>query len=238
MPSRYHVKLKNPITMAELSGIMSRVEVVPEASTLGSLVRTSLVSVLFYTGLRIGEVVGDANRKWKVLTEAGVQLSRTPAGLPKSWMDTEEGVLWEWKHRGYLPGILREDIHREGEILYVDAMALKHGKRENPLELSLNWPYADLIRKQWEKASPGARVWPISQASARIIVKRGAESLYPHAFRFSLATNFARDPSMSVADLQGWFGWSRSATADSYIIPSRSRVKARATIGRMIKEVS
>jgi len=237
LASRYREKRKTPISIEELSSLMRLVEVVPESSSIDELTRTSLVAGLFYTGLRVGEVVGDSNRKWKALTPQGIQLSRTQGGLPKSWMNTPEGELWAWRNRGYLPGLIKEDIHREGEILYIDSVALKHGRRENPLELILNWPYVDLIEAQWIRTMANKRVWPISQSSVRIILRKASDILYPHAFRGSLASSMARDPTISVSDMMGWFGWARASTADAYIMAQRSVVTARQSIGRMVKSI-
>jgi hypothetical protein len=37
----------------------------------------------------------------------------------------------------------------------------------------------------------------------------------------------ARNPEMSISDLKQWFGWARGETADKYILPARSVIKAR-----------
>jgi integrase len=231
--SRYRQKRRTPITRQEFEKIVQGVQANSEAFRVDSPTQTSLVAILYYSGLRIAEVVGDSGRRWKRLTEKGQQLSQA-GQLPENWMEVEG--LWEFKRRGELPGIVKEDITEEGETLYLSSDPLKHGKREEPLELDTAWPMVKGIRIQWDHAKPLSRVWPVSQTTARMILRGAAETLYPHAFRASLASNMARDPTMSVSDLMGWFGWARSSTADAYIMAQRSRVKARESIKKMVEK--
>ena len=230
--SRYRQKRRTPITVAEFKTITDVIEAKSEAFRVDKVAQTSLVAVLYYGGLRIAEVVGDSGRRWKVLTEKGLALKNSTAGLPDNWMEDPE--LWKFKRRGELRGIVKEDIELEKDTLYITSDPLKHGHREEPLELSLAWPRVADIGRQWYHATPGGRVWSMSQTTARTILKGAVETLYPHAFRASLASNMARDPNMSVSDLMGWFGWARSSTADAYIMAQRSRVKARESIGKMV----
>ena len=231
--SRYRVKRRSIISFPEFSGMMSGLSA---SGRMDLVTKQSLLAVFYFTGLRIAEVVGDNQRKWKVLNEKGRQLSRTPQGLPEIWMEFAEGSLWDWRKRQSLPGIIKEDMVVEGGLLYLSSEPLKHGRRGDPLELSLKFPYVDAIVAQWKRAAEGKRVWPISQTSARTIVRQAELHLYPHAFRMSLASAMARDPRMSISDLQAWFGWSRSSTADAYLTEQRSRVKARESIRRMVKD--
>ena len=236
MVSRYKAKRRTPITIEELGELIAHVRQTSIGVRLDQTLKTSLIAVLYYSGLRVAEVVGDSKRKWKTLTQYGKQMANSSEGLGRDWMNTEEGFLWEWRYRGRLPGIIKEDIKKEGQLLYIESPALKHGIREDPLELSLTWPYVNIIREQWNDTPKEMRVWPICQTSARTIVMEASEHLYPHAFRGSLASNMARDPTISVSDMMGWFGWARAATADNYIMAQRSKVKARESIDRMVKK--
>lgn len=230
--SRYRQKRKTPIMRPEFEKIVQKVQANSAAFRVDSMTQTSLVAILFYSGLRIGEVVGDSGRQWRVLSEKGQALANSEKGLPDDWI--HDPTLSEAKRRGLLHGILKEDMTLEGETLYLNSDPLKHGKREEPLELDLAWPMILGIKKQWDLADPKSRVWGISQTTARMILRGATEMLYPHAFRASLASNMARDPDMSVSDLMGWFGWARSSTADAYIMAQRSRVKAKKSIGKMV----
>ena len=237
-PSRYKNKRQTPISFSEFEDLVAHVERIRDGFTIDHLTRSSLITILYYTGLRIAEVCGDSERKWKALTDRGVQLSKSPGWVKRVWLDTEEGELWEWRHRGRLPGILKEDIKKEGKTLYLSSEPLKHGSRGAPLELSLDWPYVILIEGQWSRKEIklGERVWPICASSARTIIRQAEQSLYPHAFRSSLVTTMARDPDISVADMLGQFGWARASTADAYIMEQRSRAHARASIEKMIQQ--
>ena len=190
----------------------------------------SLVAILYYIGLRIAEICGDKKRKWKKLTAYGKSLSKEGI-LPKNWQKTPENEgLWYWKERDPLPGILKEDISVDKNIVRIYSKPLKHGKREGQgqLELDLRYPYVDLIVKQWESVEPGKKVWDISTWDGwKFISEISGGNLYPHAFRLSRATVMARNPEMSIADMKQWFGWARGTTADSYIVPIRSVEKAR-----------
>jgi hypothetical protein len=216
----------------EFEKIIQKVQANSEAFRVDSMTQTSLVAILYYSGLRIAEVVGDSGRRWRVLSEKGQALANSEKGLPPDWI--HDATLSEAKRRGLLHGVLKEDMTLEGETLYLNSDPLKHGKREDPLELDLAWPMVRGIKKQWDLAEPKHRVWGISQTTARMILRGAAEMLYPHAFRASLASNMARDPDMSVSDLMGWFGWARSSTADAYIMAQRSRVKAKKSIEKMV----
>lgn len=229
--SRYRQKRRTPITAREFENLVEKVEANSEAFRIDQLTQTSLVTILFYGGLRIGEVVGDSGRRWKIMSEKAKLLANT-TGLPEDWKTTRD--LYVHRLRGELTGILKEDVSLEGDTLFITSDPLKHGKREEPLELSMAWPRVVDIGRQWYAAQAGRRVWPISQTSARSILSKAMVNLYPHAFRASLASNMARDPDMSVSDLMGWFGWARSSTADAYIMAQRSRVKAKKSIEKLV----
>lgn len=235
--SRYRSKRQSIIQFDEFISLVESIE------TEDVLLR-SLVVILYYLGIRIAEICGDGKRKWKKLTAYGKSLSRDGM-LPKKWGRTEEGEIWYWEERGPLPGILKEDISLEGNILRIYSKPLKHGKREGEgqLELDLRYPYVDLIVQQWESVELGERVWDISTWKAwKFISMISGEKLYPHAFRLSRATVMARNPEMSISDLKQWFGWARGETADKYIIPIRSVAKARRALAdeippELIREV-
>lgn len=195
----------------------------------------SLIAMLFYTGFRISEIIGDYKRKWKVLSPKGRRLQRQNK-LPKDWIKIDESEkLWVWKYRGELPGIVKGDISLEGTRLTIFSDPLKHGKREGEgIELSTTYPHVDLIIQQWENTAPGEKVWDVSQWKMKNMFSDIGS--YPHAFRFSRATRFAHDPQMSIADMMEWFGWARGTTADSYIVPVRSVAKSLRSIERELKK--
>lgn len=227
--SRYKSKRQSIVEFEEFQTLVEKINI-------KNVTFRSLVVILYYIGLRIAEIVGDRKRTWKKLTSHGRSLSKEGM-LPKNWQNTEEGLLWYWEQRDPLHGILKEDITLQGNILRISSKPLKHGKREGEgqLELDLRYPYVDLIVQQWERAEPGEKVWDISTWKAWDFISKISDGrLYPHAFRLSRATVMARNPEMSIADMKQWFGWARGETADKYIVPVRSVIKARKALAKEI----
>lgn len=230
--SRYKEKRRSTIGFREFVNLIA---------DLDHLIHKSLAAILFYLGIRIAEICGDKERKWKVLSAKGIALSKD-GRLPRKWIKIpEEEGLWVWRTRPPLPGIRKEDIILDEDtgILRIFSEPLKHGRREGEgqLELDINYPFVNLIVKQWKKTKEGDRVWPMSTFQAWYYVKQASkDKIYPHAFRENRATQFARDPTIAIADMQQWFGWARASTADSYIQPIRSLQKARESLEKEIPE--
>jgi hypothetical protein len=105
-----------------------------------------------------------------------------------------------------IPGILKEDMWIQGGYLYVRAVARKYGKREAPLMLPLEFPYVDLIVKQWKQTQPKQRVWPISEWDSWALMKRIDKRKYLHFFRFNRITEMCSDPELSIAEICSWTG--------------------------------
>ncbi len=226
--SRYKYPRQKTIDFEEFETIMKKIKI-------ENVEYRSLVAFLYYLALRIAEICGDKKRKWKKLTPYGTRLSKDGA-LPKDWKETEEGELWYWKERGPLPGIVKEDIALQGDILRVVSKPLKRGKRKPPgggegvgeLELDVRYPYVDEIVEQWKRTEKGKKVWDITTWKAWDFLSKLTDSrVYPHAFRTSRATVMARNPQMSIAVMQYQFGWARAMTADSYILGVQSAATAR-----------
>lgn len=227
--SRYISKRQSIVDFNEFQSLVEKIEI-------ENVTYRSLVTILYYLALRIAEICGDRKRKWKKLTSRGKNLS-IEGSLRRDWKETKEGELWYWKQRDPLPGIVKEDLTIEGYILRISSKPLKHGKREGEgqLELDLRYPYVDLIVEQWDKTEPGEKVWDITTWKAWHFISTISEGrLYPHAFRQSRATVMARNPDMSIADMKQWFGWARGETADKYIMPIRSVIRAREALANEI----
>ncbi len=224
--SRYKSERRTMIPFKEFETTLSNIDL---------LVWKSLVTLLYYAGFRISEIIGDYKRRWKILSPKGRALQRQNK-LPEDWIKIDESEnLWVWKYRDELPGIVKEDISLDGTQLTIFSEPLKHGKREGEgIELSTTYPYVNLIVQQWKKAESGEKVWNVSRWKMKQMF-RDIE-LYPHAFRFSRATRFAHDPEMSIADMMEWFGWARATTADSYIVPVRSLAKSLRSIEKELKK--
>ena len=89
--SRYISKRQSVISFGEFEALIEKIDI-------KNVTFRSLVTILYYIGLRIAEIVGDGPRKWKKLTKYGKSLSRD-GDLPKNWKDSAEGELWYWEER-------------------------------------------------------------------------------------------------------------------------------------------
>ena len=228
--SRYKTKRSTPIPFKEFVEIIENTE---------DLEEKSLLAFLFYTGARVSEIVGDSAKRYKKLSQKGRALKEKGI-LPRDWIKRPEHEgLWIWVERPPIKGLTKEDfeIDKTKNVLNVNLKPVKRGRRIAPLELPLDLPYMDLILKQWRKTKKGEKIWRFSPWQVWDIVKRASNGrLYPHAFRFSKATLFARDPNIAVSDMQYWFGWARASTADRYILPARGSEKIIRALKREIQQ--
>jgi integrase len=118
----------------------------------------------------------------------------------------------------------KEDFLIKDGLLIVDATPKKGGERE-PLEVSLDYPYVNLIVEKVKKTKEG-RVWDFSPRTAINIVKRAmGERYYPHFFRLNRATRFLEDPTTTLPEMKAWFGWKAAKTVDPYVGYSRRHIR-------------
>lgn len=219
-----HGKLERTITYDQFVELLQKMEM-----KKGGLY-TSLLVILYYTGLRIAEIVGDGERRYLILSDAGIE-QRRMGRLPTDWREIPE------LHREYIrpavEGILKEHIRTEGNLIKISAPALKRGIRKatDELVLSLEYPYVALIREQERATEPREKVWPMSTWHAWHIISTVSDGeFYPHFFRFNRATLAAGDPTVSILDLRSWFGWKSTATIESYIGKQESLERVGASI--------
>jgi hypothetical protein len=185
---------------------------------------SSLLAVYYWSGLRLAEVVGDRKRNYKV--------SRFSKEEREDMR--RKGIDWHDQPDPYIirtsperPGIRKEDIefNKERNVLEITALALKHGKRDAPLELSLLLPFVDLIKEQWELTKPGEKIWDLKREYAWEILKELDPKLYTHYYRLNRAMEFVKVSSTSPAHLLSWFGWRRLQTAYNYLALGGRRIE-------------
>lgn len=171
-----------------------------------------LVSMIYYTGLRISEIVGDPSHAYKV----------------------KDGTV---KYSEQIKGLVKEDITVIDEFVRINATECrKHGKRTSPLWIKVNKTGVEEIIKAYHQTSEGQRLFPISKSHAWKLIKHIAviqkgekiHRLYPHFFRLNRATKFADDPETTVRDLQQWFGWRDGRTLSSYMARAGRETKKMA----------
>lgn len=220
-------KQKKRMSIEQLSNLMLKVKKSRRKNNylgVDPLRDASLLAVFYWTGLRISEVVGDRPRSYRVS-----RFSREQREEMK-----RRGVDWKDQPNPYItrtsperPGIRKEDVELDEErnVLLVSALALKHGKREAPLELSLDLPYVDLIKQQWERTRSREKIWDLRREYAWEILKEFDPRLYTHYFRFNRTMEFVKDRRISPAHLLSWFGWRRLQTAYHYLDLGGRKIK-------------
>lgn len=220
-------KQKKRMSIDQLTALMKRVKrqrIQNQYLGVDPLRDASLLAVFYWTGLRLSEVVGDRPRSYKVS-----RFSREEREEMK-----RRGVDWKTQPNPYItrtsperPGIRQEDIELDEEknVLSITALALKHGERKAPLQLSLDLPYVDLIKQQWERTRSREKIWDLKREYAWEILKELDPKLYTHYFRFNRTMEFIKDPRISPPDLLSWFGWKRLQTAYNYLEVGGRRIK-------------
>ncbi len=215
---RYEKKIRFAFSLDTVDKMMKNIRIEPrmrgETPWVGvdPLRDRSLLAILWWTGLRISEIVGDRERTYLVSRfTKDEQLALKLQDV--NWRDLENPLIK--KTSPVRPGIHKEDMEVQGSILRIVADPLKHGEREAPLELPLSLPYVNLIVEQWERALPKSRVWNLRKEYAWAIMKE--LGTYPHHFRFSRATELVRNFKISPLHLKNWMGWKRLETAYAYL---------------------
>ena len=192
-------------------------------------------TLLFWTGLRVSECLGDNGLSWRVLSPQCKILSNT-GNLPEDWIKSPESSgLWELKSRPPNKGLIKEDLSVKGNILYVHSDPLKHGRRDRDIELSTTLPHVNFILNSWRSTDVGERIFKVSRKQLWFTLYM-LSGLKTHSFRASRAMNYASDPNIDLASILLGMGWRRSQTADSYISQSRSFTKLRESLDRQAQQ--
>jgi hypothetical protein len=200
-------KIVKGIDFAVFSKLLGKVDTI-DTGKYSKLLAKSLLTILYWTGLRKTEVIGSKAHKYvlKPCKRHAELITKTTEAIP---------------------GILKEDIEVKGDTLIIHAVARKHGKREAPLELFLDLPYVNLIVEQWKQTLPKQRVWPISEWDAWQIMKRVDAKKYLHFFRFNRISEFCGDPEMSIKEIASWTGLT-IPTIESYMERSGRYIRTAA----------
>lgn len=192
-------KQKKAIGIATFKRMLGKVDKINLLKQTPLMVK-SLLTILYWTGLRKTEVIGAKPHRYVL------------PGCPYH----AEPII---KYTDKIPGILKDDMQIVGEDLLVEAIARKHGDRTAPLRLWLKLPFMNLIIRQLKtriEEGGDPRVWPISEWNSWKLIKQIDKRKYLHYFRFNRITHFCADPTMSVAYVCSWTGL-KPQTIDSYM---------------------
>lgn len=193
-PHRYkHGKIRDPIDVETFLKLQERVSKIHVSSHTRKTVQ-GLLALLYWTGLRVREVLGRKAIKYNV--KGGVKTGKAHSGLLKADMKITGGSLY---------------------VFCVDDKVFKHGKREAPLVLPLTLPYVDVIVELWKQTQPNRRVFPVSYITFWRICKRVDPKFTPHFFRHNRVTKFAANPKVSLAEICAWTGMTPQ-TVSSYMM--------------------
>ncbi len=132
--------------------------------------------------------------------------------------------------------IFKEDIHQEGESLFIKIPAKKHGRRGGEIELPLSWPGVDLIKEQLLKTRKERKIWPISPSTAYRIVKRIWPEKSPHHLRYRVITKLRRlrdQQKISTDDIKSYTGIRRDSTIEGYGLKTQAGIHK---ISNILKE--
>jgi len=207
-PHRYKEKVEETLSEEEFLYFLQRAEDLDQERSLRrenpqhpfdhnikNIKIAALLSLLYYTGLRVSEIVGD--RPHRYFTKRGEE----------RW--TKE-----------IHGIRKQDIRiTKGAVRIDPKEILKHGRRDEPLWIPKDLPGVEHIIEQWETTQGrNDRLFPISKWTAWYLISQVTEGrLYPHYFRENRATKFAEHPKTSIYELQQWFGWVDPRTLQKYM---------------------
>jgi hypothetical protein len=249
---RYLQKRNESVSLSSLDNWITGVRTIPRPKGhicnplgLDPLRDQSIIALLWYSGFRITEIVGDRKRTYSVQSDyahsnEARNKARDEMSPEKTWKK-----YWDayWKtHKEYNKnrtspdheGILGRDITKisvpvvnsNNEILkYVNyleikAIVKKNGYRHSPLRLNLDWKYVNFIEEQWMKTSPDEPVWGGVFDKRREyvwkMIKEIDPTIYPHFFRFNRASKMA-SMNVPITTLLAWFGWKRIETATDYL---------------------
>ena len=181
-----HGKQTKSIDLVTFKRMVDKVDTLRHKKYSALLIK-SFLALLFWCGIRKTEAIGSPAKRYV---------------LPSCKRHSEPIA----KVSEAIPGIVKEDIWLEGEWLYVQAKARKHGSREAALMLPVGFPYVDLIIEQWKQTQPKQREFPLTEWDSWDIMKRLDAKKYPHFFRLVRITELCANPEMSVADICSWTG--------------------------------
>ena len=128
-------------------------------------------------------------------------------------------IFWIGCRRSEPLKMIKEDIRESEGSLFVKIPAFKRGERGGEIELPLDFPGMEFIKKRWLKTNKKRRLFPFSTSTSWRIVKRIDNKLSPHWFRHNRITKLRKlkdQGKISQDDIKSWTGLKRDATIEGY----------------------
>lgn len=200
MPAYKHGKISRTIDRDTFAKLEKRFEEIDRHGYSLEFLQ-ALLAALNYSGFRISEWIGASPHK--------VHRKDGSVTYTKPW-----------------PPLLKEQIWKDLQFLYVYSKARKHGHRDAPIQIPLEMPFLDLVIRQWEATSPGQPLFHIPPVTWWRMLKAVDPKLYNHFFVLNRLTKQAEDPEMSMKDQEDWSGKSPATIAYYRALAGRNTRKA------------
>jgi hypothetical protein len=136
-------------------------------------------------------------------------------------------TFWIGNRKGEPLKMVKEDIHQEGDFLFLKIPAFKHGQRGGEIELPLSFLGVEFVREQWLKTRAGRKIWNFSSWTAWNIIKRLWPEKSPHHLRYRVVTKLRKlrdQGKVTTDDIKSYTGIKRDSTIEGYGLKTQAGI--------------